>query len=82
MVHQLTNGFQKHHRPLTQKFFKNILGKTATNKTENWLNVESHWNNVFNHHATYDKKIIEEIEQLPVEDTLGITPSKNKIKKQ
>jgi hypothetical protein len=57
------------------------MGKIATNKTKNRLNVESHWKNLFNRHATYDKKIIEEIEQLPIEDPLGITPSKNEIKK-
>jgi len=63
MVRQLMNGFQKHHKPLVQKLFKNKMGKIATNKTENRLNVESHWKNVFNRHATYDEKIIEEIEQ-------------------
>jgi hypothetical protein len=64
-----------------QKLFKNKMGKIATNKTENRLNVESHWKNVFNYHATYNKKIIEEIEQLPIEVPLEITLSKNEIKK-
>jgi hypothetical protein len=75
------NGFQKHHRSFTQKTFKNKSGKAATNKKENPLNEESHWNTVFNHHASYDEKIIEEINQHPVKDSLGTTPNKNEIKK-
>jgi hypothetical protein len=48
MVLQLMNGFQKYYRKLVQKVFKKTVGKIAANKKENCLNVESHWNTVFN----------------------------------
>jgi hypothetical protein len=35
---------------------------------------------VLNRHATYDEKIIDEIKQRPVQDSLGSIPSKKEIK--
>ena len=81
MVSQLMIGFQKHYRNFAQKLFKNKAGKTATNKKENHLHAESHWNTVFNRHATYNEKIIEEIKQSPIVESLRTTPSKNEIRK-
>jgi hypothetical protein len=63
------------------KKIKNKTEKIATNKKENQLNLETHWNTVINHHAAYDE-IIEEIKQCPVEDSLEITLSKKILEKQ
>ncbi len=52
MVSQLMDGFQKHHENFAQKLFKNKTGKVATNKKENCLHAESHWDAVFNQYAT------------------------------
>ncbi len=80
MVFRLMDGFQKHHRKATQKLFKNQKGKVAINPKD-YRNVESHWNTVFNRHATDDENIVDEIQQLPVQYSLGIVPKKSEIKK-
>ena len=74
MIAQLMNGFQTHHKNVAQKRFKNKEGIIATDKKQNYRAVENHWNTVFNRHATYDEKIIDEIEQHPVQESLGFTP--------
>ena len=79
MIQQLMNGFENHHRKMVQKLFKNKEGKIASNKKENYRLVESHWNTVFNQQAVYDEKIIDEIEQRPIEDSLGTIPNKKEI---
>jgi hypothetical protein len=79
MVKQLMGGFQKHHKPFTQKLFKNHKGKLAINKKMNRLHAENHWNTVFNHHATYDASVINEIQQHTINNSLGETPSRKEI---
>jgi hypothetical protein len=80
MVSCLMDGVQKHHRNLAPKSFKNREGKIAKNKKQNYQNVKAHWNDVFNRPATYDEKIIDEIEQHPIQDSLGKTPDEKEIK--
>jgi hypothetical protein len=74
-------GFQKHHRKANQELFINQSGAVAANQKENYQIVESHWNSVFNRHATYNENIIDKIHQCPVQHSLGLTPQKDKIRR-
>ncbi len=74
-------GFQKHHRKANQELFINQSGAVAANQKENYQIVESHWNSVFNRHATYNENIIDKIHQCHVQHSLGLTPQKDKIRR-
>jgi len=74
-------GFQKHHRKANQNLFKNQSRAVAANQKENYQIVESHWNLVFNHHATYDENIFDKIHQCPVQHSLELTPQKDEIRR-
>jgi hypothetical protein len=79
-VRELEAGLDGHHSKQSDMKMKMEDGSFAVSDKDNADIMGSHFKKVFNNHKPIDLSVLEELEQKPILDELGFTPTEGEIR--